>query len=153
MIAEAHPVLDALATHPTFTFALVGSRLVEKARMIDTNVDWDFLIDGSGDHSTEKYQRAYTEIEDWLHKQGFKKVMKGGYSEDSGIYHYQWTPENHREHAPVDVMVTLYKGEFERRMRVMEMMKARYGSLRKALRKNSPAWGDLFALLAAWEKA
>lgn len=152
MIAETHPVLEALAAHPDFSFSLVGSRLVEKVRWPDTNVDWDFLIDGSGDHSTRKYQRAYTEIGEWLEERGFEQVHKGGYSEDPGVYHYRWTHAYHGELAPVDVMVTLYEGEFERRMRVMEMMKSRYGSLRKALRKNSPAWGDLFSLLKAWEK-
>ena len=152
---EEHPVVKLLAEHPEWEFILIGSRRYSKERPRRAT-DWDFLVDGSldepGKDGKKSYRRLERPISEWLEEHGFKQVMEGGYSIDSAVSHYCWRPSQERLGAPnppphVDVLITRYRGEVERRLRVFEVCSHR---LMQALGRGS--WADLFELIRKLEK-
>ena len=175
MITDDHPALQILRDAP-WAFRLIGSRAYGTRRP-SSSTDYDYLADGSGEADMVLWEKHYATwlegydqiptrdrnylasptagpysrkqqhlIGAYLHHHGFKSVITGGYADDYRIDH--WRYPSRGGHPHVDVLVTEYSGELERRLDFFDRCK-REGL---TLRLTSKDWGRLWSILAALER-
>lgn len=154
MIANAHPILAELAGHPDYEFTLIGSRFMRPVSHDAYRTDWDYMIDGSARGAKETgYKGDDTLVAEWLETVGFERVQRGGYSVDRKVVHYRWrctekikasSGHERPRHADVDVVITCYGGEFERRMHTFELIRKSYPKLENMA---AGTWAQLHDLI------
>lgn len=150
MIVQAHPIVQKLS-ELQHKFELTGSRFFGFQRDLRYS-DWDFLCLRGNWEESQKLDADLTAL-------GFKRVPTRdcGYEDDGAITCWRWeSPEKTgpTAEASVDVLMLYDEKEYERRLRVLQMIRD-FGAdkLYDALHGKSAAWADLFGLIRRLERA
>jgi len=143
---DDHPIVELLRASE-YEFQLIGSRYYSDKPPYATT-DWDFMADGARE-GTESWS-LQREIGKWLEELGFKHETIRGYAIDSAAEHYRWPQKNGS--PQVDVLITRYEGEFDRRVAVFKKMKGSHGDLQWGLKNRLKGWADFFSLIRELER-